>query len=216
MEALERLDPAIGQCMLRDQRPLRRRLQSVRAAQAAGGADPHALGALERQIQASIDIAQRRSEACPRVEFAESLPIYAHAEDIASALASRQVIVVCGETGSGKSTQLPKLCLSLGRGIRAMIGHTQPRRIAARTIASRIAQELRVEVGQAVGFKVRFRDRAGPATYVKLMTDGILLAEIESDRRLEAYDTLIIDEAHERTLNIDFLLGYLKDLLPKR
>ncbi|MGH8521617.1 MAG: ATP-dependent RNA helicase HrpA, partial [Gammaproteobacteria bacterium] len=216
MEALERLDPAIGQCMLRDQRRLRRRLKGVRAAQAAGGADPNALGALERQIQASIDIARRRSEACPRVEFPESLPIYAHVEDIAGALASRQVIVVCGETGSGKSTQIPKLCLSLGRGIRGMIGHTQPRRIAARTIASRIAQELRVGVGQAVGFKVRFRDRAGPATYIKLMTDGILLAEIESDRRLEAYDTLIIDEAHERTLNIDFLLGYLKDLLPKR
>ncbi|MGH8488613.1 MAG: ATP-dependent RNA helicase HrpA, partial [Gammaproteobacteria bacterium] len=187
MQALERLDPAIGQCMLRDQRPLRRRLKSMRAAQAAGGADPNALGALERQIQASIDTARRRSEACPRVEFAESLPIYAHAEDIASALASRQVIVLCGETGSGKSTQLPKLCLSLGRGIRAMIGHTQPRRIAARTIASRIAQELRIGVGQAVGFKVRFRDRVGPATYIKLMTDGILLAEIESDRRLEAY-----------------------------
>ena len=216
IEALERLDPAIGQCMLRDQRPLRRRLTSVRAAQAAGGTDPNALGALERQIQASIDTARRRSEACPRVEFPQSLPIYARVEDIASALASRQVIVVCGETGSGKSTQLPKLCLSLGRGIRAMIGHTQPRRIAARTIASRIAEELGVGVGEAVGFKVRFRDRAGPATYIKLMTDGILLAEIESDRRFEAYDTLIIDEAHERTLNIDFLLGYLKDLLPKR
>ncbi|MFH0342639.1 MAG: ATP-dependent RNA helicase HrpA [Chromatiales bacterium] len=216
MEAFERLGPAIGQCMLRDQGPLRRRLKSVRAAQAAGRADPDALGALEQQIQGSIDTARRRSEACPRVEFPQSLPIDAHTKDIASALASRQVIVVCGETGSGKSTQLPKLCLSLGRGIRGMIGHTQPRRIAARTIASRIAQELGVEVGQAVGFKVRFRDRAGPATYIKLMTDGILLAEIESDRRLEAYDTLIIDEAHERTLNIDFLLGYLKDLLPKR
>ncbi len=216
MEALERLDPAIGQCMLREQRPLRRRLQSVRASQAAGGADPEALGALERQIQASIHTAQRRSEACPRVEFPQSLPIYARVEDIASALASRQVIVVCGETGSGKSTQLPKLCLSLGRGIRGMIGHTQPRRIAARTIASRIAEELGVGVGQEVGFKVRFRNHVGPATYIKLMTDGILLAEIESDRRLEAYDTLIIDEAHERTLNIDFLLGYLKDLLPKR
>src|SRR5690606_20779161 len=127
-----------------------------------------------------------------------------------------QVVIVAGETGSGKTTQLPKICLELGRGVRGLIGHTQPRRIAARTVAERIAEELGTEPGHTVGYKVRFTDRVGDHTLVKVMTDGILLAELQGDRALEQYDTLIIDEAHERSLNIDFILGYLKQLLPRR
>jgi ATP-dependent helicase HrpA len=126
------------------------------------------------------------------------------------------VVIVCGETGSGKTTQLPKICLELGRGVAGLIGHTQPRRIAARATASRIAHELKSELGSTVGYKIRFTDRIGPQSYIKLMTDGILLAETQGDPLLSAYDTLIIDEAHERSLNIDFLLGYLRQLLAKR
>ncbi len=126
------------------------------------------------------------------------------------------MVVVAGETGSGKTTQLPKICLELGRGIRGTIGHTQPRRLAARTVAQRIADELGTPLGEAVGYTVRFTDQASDRTLVKLMTDGILLAEIQRDRRLLRYDTLILDEAHERSLNIDFLLGYLRELLPRR
>ncbi len=129
---------------------------------------------------------------------------------------SHQVVVVCGETGSGKTTQLPKICLGLGRGVAGMIGHTQPRRIAARSVAARIAEELGSRVGEAVGFKIRFSDHVSEGTYIKLMTDGVLLAETQGDRFLSQYDTIIIDEAHERSLNIDFLLGYLKQMLPKR
>lgn len=140
----------------------------------------------------------------------------ARREEIARAIRDHQVTIVCGETGSGKTTQLPKICLELQRGVAGLIGHTQPRRIAARTVASRIAQELQTPLGQAVGYKVRFSDKVSPHTYIKLMTDGILLAETQGDRDLRAYDTLIIDEAHERSLNIDFLLGYLKRLLPRR
>ena len=155
-----------------------------------------------------------------RIEFPEDLPVSARREDIAQALRSRQVVVVCGETGSGKTTQLPKIALSLGRGWGAggqgLIGHTQPRRIAATSVAKRIAEELRSPLGEVVGYKVRFQDRLQSGASVKLMTDGILLAETQSDPLLRAYDTLIIDEAHERSLNIDFLLGYLRQLLPRR
>src|SRR5438128_5205487 len=160
-------------------------------------------------------IEQRRALA-PRPEFPPELPICARREEIAKAIASRQVVIVCGETGSGKTTQLPKICLELGRGIEGLIGHTQPRRIAARATAARVAQELKTELGGAVGYKIRFTDKVGPRAYIKIMTDGILLAETERDRELREYDTLIIDEAHERSLNIDFLLGYVKQLLPRR
>src|SRR5690606_19575594 len=135
---------------------------------------------------------------------------------IAAAIRDHQVVVVCGETGSGKSTQLPKICLELGRGISGLIGHTQPRRIAARSVAARVAEELRTPLGTTVGFKIRFTDQTSPTTLVKVMTDGVLLAETQHDRFLDQYDTLIIDEAHERSLNIDFLLGYVKRLLPRR
>ncbi|HMX15920.1 MAG TPA: DEAD/DEAH box helicase, partial [Rhodocyclaceae bacterium] len=157
-----------------------------------------------------------RLAARPPIAYDEALPVVARRAEIARAIRDHQVIVVCGETGSGKTTQLPKICLELGRGCTGLIGHTQPRRIAARATASRIAQELKSEPGRHVGYKIRFTDRTSPDSYIKLMTDGILLAETQGDPRLAAYDTLIIDEAHERSLNIDFLLGYLRQLLPRR
>src|SRR5437879_3633336 len=160
------------------------------------------------------EIEQRRALA-PRPEFPPELPITAKRDEIAQAIRAHQVIIVCGETGSGKTTQLPKICLELGRGIGGLIGHTQPRRIAARATASRIAQELKTELGGAVGYKIPFTDKAGPRSYIKIMTDGILLAETQGDRELRQYDTLIIDEAHARSLNIGFLVVYLKQLLPR-
>ncbi|HTE74224.1 MAG TPA: ATP-dependent RNA helicase HrpA, partial [Actinomycetes bacterium] len=152
----------------------------------------------------------------PPVSYPPELPVAQRRDDIAAAIRDHQVVVVAGETGSGKTTQLPKICLELGRGVAGLIGHTQPRRIAARSVAERIAEELKVPLGDAIGYSVRFTDRVGPATMVRLMTDGILLAEIQRDRELRAYDTIIVDEAHERSLNIDFLLGYLASLLPRR
>jgi ATP-dependent helicase HrpA len=154
--------------------------------------------------------------AAVAISYPEELPVSQRRDDIAAAIRDHQVVIVAGETGSGKTTQLPKICLELGRGITGQIGHTQPRRIAARTVAERIAEELHTRLGDIVGYKVRFTDRSGDATAVKLMTDGILLAEIATDRNLTRYDTLIIDEAHERSLNIDFILGYLRQLLPRR
>ena len=159
---------------------------------------------------------EARTKFRPLPTYDDALPVVQRRDEIAKAIREHQVIVLCGETGSGKTTQLPKICLDLGRGIDGVIGHTQPRRIAARSVATRIAQELRVELGGAVGYKVRFGDHVSPATSIKLMTDGILLAETQNDRDLRQYDTLIIDEAHERSLNVDFLLGYLKQLLPRR
>ncbi|RMG38217.1 MAG: ATP-dependent RNA helicase HrpA [Gammaproteobacteria bacterium] len=170
----------------------------------------------EQRLARSRALFVRRREALPEVGFPQGLPIVERLEEVRDAIERHQAVVLCGETGSGKSTQLPKICLSLGRGVAGRIGHTQPRRIAARTLARRIAEELGQEVGHSVGFKVRFADRVNEITHVKLMTDGMLLAEIQRDRYLNEYDTLIIDEAHERSLNIDFLLGYLKQLLPKR
>ncbi|HKL61718.1 MAG TPA: DEAD/DEAH box helicase, partial [Woeseiaceae bacterium] len=163
---------------------------------------------------------QREAEARrahqPHLEFPEALPISGLAAEIAAAVREHPVVVVCGETGSGKTTQLPKICLQLGRGIDGMIGHTQPRRLAARSVAARIAEETRLSLGAGIGYQVRFDDRSEPGTRVKLMTDGILLNELGFDQELRRYDTLIIDEAHERSLNIDFILGYLKRLLPRR
>jgi len=159
---------------------------------------------------------EARLAARPAIAYDDELPVSARRGEIAEAIQKNQVVIVCGETGSGKTTQLPKICLELGRGAHGLIGHTQPRRIAARATATRIAQELKSELGRAVGFKIRFTDRVSPDSYIKLMTDGILLAETQGDPQLRQYDTLIVDEAHERSLNIDFLLGYLKQLLPKR
>ena len=157
-----------------------------------------------RQRQAEARRAHR-----PHLEFPDALPISARAAEIADAVSEHPVVVVCGETGSGKTTQLPKICLQLGRGIDGMIGHTQPRRLAARSVAARIAEETRLPLGGGIGYQVRFDDRSEPGTRVKLMTDGILLNELGFDHDLRRYDTLIIDEAHERSLNIDFILGYL-------
>ena len=162
-----------------------------------------------------LDRLERRRAALPVPTYPD-LPVVVHREAILSAIRDHQVVVVAGETGSGKSTQLPKLCLELGLGVAGLIGHTQPRRLAARAVSERIAEELGTEIGGAVGYTVRFNDRVGPDTYIKVMTDGILLAEIQRDRLLRAYEVLIIDEAHERSLNIDFLLGYLRQLLPQR
>lgn len=168
----------------------------------------------------SPDQLAQRAALLPAITFPEQLPVSARRDEIAAAIRDHQVTIICGETGSGKTTQIPKICLQLGRGIGAMIGHTQPRRLAARAVADRIAQELGSRVSSRadaiVGYQVRFTDEVGPSTLVKLMTDGILLAEIQGDPLLRRYDTIIIDEAHERSLNIDFLLGYLKQLLPKR
>ncbi|MEO5862463.1 MAG: ATP-dependent RNA helicase HrpA, partial [Burkholderiales bacterium] len=183
---------------------------------ARGQNDLAAVEKLVQQIRLSKAKAAHRQERLPRPSFSDALPIANRREEIQAAIAANQVVIVCGETGSGKTTQLPKICLELKRGIYGTIGCTQPRRIAARSVAARIAQELQTEVGQLVGYKVRFTDRVQDDTLIKVMTDGILLAEIHSDRWLSQYDTLIIDEAHERSVNIDFLLGYLKQLLPKR
>jgi ATP-dependent helicase HrpA len=164
-----------------------------------------------RRAAAAESMRAREAFATP-----ESLPIATLRDELLATIRDHQVVVVAGETGSGKSTQLPKLCLELGRGVHGLIGHTQPRRVAARTIAERVADELGTTIGEHVGYTVRFTDKVGPSTLVKVMTDGILLAEIQRDRMLRRYDTIIIDEAHERSLNVDFLLGYLKQLLPKR
>ncbi len=175
-----------------------------------------AVEALSGRIAASVAAREARAARLPAPNFPEALPVSARREEIAAAIQAHQVVVVCGETGSGKTTQLPKICLSVGRGAAGLIGHTQPRRIAARSVASRIAEELHSPLGELVGYKVRFHDRTRRDSVIKLMTDGILLAEAQHDPLLSQYDTLIIDEAHERSLNIDFLLGYLKQLLPRR
>ena len=150
------------------------------------------------------------------ITYPAELPVSQRKDELAAAIRDHQVVIIAGETGSGKTTQIPKICLELGRGIKGQIGHTQPRRIAARTVADRIAAELTTELGDVVGYKVRFADTSSDTTLVKVMTDGILLTEMQRDRQLLRYDTLIIDEAHERSLNIDFILGYLKQLLPRR
>ena len=160
--------------------------------------------------------AEARRAARPAIVYDEALPINVRRAEIAAAIQKHQVVVICGETGSGKTTQLPKICLELGRGLKGLIGHTQPRRIAARATASRIAQELKSELGRYVGYKIRFTDKTSSESYIKLMTDGILLAETQTDPLLRQYDTILIDEAHERSLNIDFLLGYLKSVLARR
>ncbi len=210
--AVSDLRDQIDACLLRDRRRLRRRVRELDERDA----DTADWLALAQAIAESRTLAERRAESLPSPEFPGELPITARLDEIRALIRDHQVIVLCGETGSGKSTQLPKICLGLGRGVFGHIGHTQPRRIAARSLATRIAKELGEEVGHSVGYKVRFRDHVGEQTHVKLMTDGILLAEIRHDRDLSDYDTLIIDEAHERSLNIDFLLGYLHKLLKRR
>jgi ATP-dependent helicase HrpA len=210
------LDEAIAQCMLRDQHPLRARLRGIQGAMQRGRNMNDPLAGLAGEIDRSAARRAQRQRDLPVPTYPEDLPVVQKREEIAQAISNHQVIVLCGETGSGKTTQLPKICLELGRGAAGMIGHTQPRRIAARSVAARLSSEMQSPLGQVVGYKIRFSDKLSDDTYVKLMTDGILLAETQGDRHLSAYDTIIIDEAHERSLNIDFLLGYLKQLLPRR
>ena len=206
----------IPQAMGRDQHALQSRLRRIEGLVREARPADKLLGDTTDLLLRSVERRHSRQQNLPRPMFPQNLPVVERKAEIAEAISRNQVIVLCGETGSGKTTQLPKVCLELGRGVSGMIGHTQPRRIAARSVATRIAQELDSPLGQAVGFKVRFQDKLSDATYIKLMTDGILLAETQNDRFLDQYDTLIIDEAHERSLNIDFLLGYIKQLLPRR
>ncbi|MDT0379752.1 ATP-dependent RNA helicase HrpA [Streptomyces sp. DSM 42041] len=208
---LERLP----ELMLRDQQRLGRRLDGARRIR-----KPEARDAVLREIADAMDVSElrvaSRRDAVPAITYPEQLPVSQKKDAILEAIRDHQVVIVAGETGSGKTTQIPKICMELGRGLRGTIGHTQPRRIAARTVAERVAEELKSPLGETVGWKVRFTDQVKDHTLVKLMTDGILLAEIQTDGELRQYDTLIIDEAHERSLNIDFLLGYLAQLLPRR
>lgn len=203
----------INTCLSKDRFKFRQRL---RAADRLGSEQNITkLQNLLVDIEQSSSVVQLKRLSLPKIEYPD-LPVSEKKQDIADAIAAHQVVIIAGETGSGKTTQIPKICMELGRGVEGLIGHTQPRRLAARTVAQRIAQELNSELGQHVGFKIRFSDNVSEASYIKLMTDGILLAEIQQDRFLTQYDTIIIDEAHERSLNIDFILGYFKQLLPKR
>lgn len=216
MSALNEFAAALDETLLVDRHRLHRKLKEMRDAERRGKPFDQNLVRFQQELAESQTAYRARMEQQPKIEFDDQLPIVSRKADIIAALQAHQVIVVSGETGSGKSTQLPKICLELGRGVAGMIGHTQPRRIAARTIAARISDELRVQLGREVGYQVRFTDATSPQTHIKLMTDGLLLAETQSDRWLNRYDTLIIDEAHERSLNIDFLLGYLHRLVGRR
>ncbi|WP_297895499.1 ATP-dependent RNA helicase HrpA [Shewanella sp.] len=202
-------------CYQSDASRIRRRLFKLNK-EADSDKKTQILAQLTEQAKAAFDKAEQRRNARPKIQYPENLPVSLMRDEIAHAIAGNQVVIIAGETGSGKTTQLPKICLELGLGCRGMIGHTQPRRLAARSVASRVADELQSPLGEVVGFKVRFADALKSESYIKLMTDGILLAELTSDRYLDQYDTIIIDEAHERSLNIDFILGYLKQILKKR
>ncbi|WP_426149390.1 ATP-dependent RNA helicase HrpA [Pseudomonas sp. DC3000-4b1] len=201
----------LDQAQTADRHRLRRQLQELRKTP-----DEAKLARWLERYRASCAAVEARRVSVPRIAYDDQLPIAAKRDEIKALIAEHQVVVIAGETGSGKTTQLPKICLELGRGQAGLIAHTQPRRIAARSVATRVAQELGTPLGGLVGYQVRFEDQTGPSSLVKLMTDGILLAETQHDRFLERYDTIIVDEAHERSLNIDFLLGYLKTLLPRR
>ena len=210
------LQARLAECSTRDRAAFARRLHRLHRHPRDGKPIDRALEQLSAEVEAAVARLCERRAALPQPDFDDSLPINAHRDAIAAAIRDHPVVVLCGETGSGKTTQLPKICLALGLGAAGLIGHTQPRRIAARSVATRIAAELGTTVGGRVGYKVRFSDRTGPDAVIKLMTDGILLAETQSDRQLDQYEVIILDEAHERSLNIDFLLGYLKRLLPRR
>ncbi|WP_422666944.1 ATP-dependent RNA helicase HrpA [Billgrantia saliphila] len=212
----ERLQLALGEVMLRDRAALERRLSGLHRRIREGKPVDRGLADVMRGIERSAALAARRGAQPVTLNYPPELPVVERREDILAALREHQVVVVAGETGSGKTTQLPKLCLELGLGRRGLVGHTQPRRLAARSVAARLAEELEVPLGDQVGYQVRFTDQTGDDTLVKLMTDGILLAETRHDPELSRYEAIIIDEAHERSLNIDFLLGYLKRLLPRR
>ena len=211
MKARE-LHRLVDGCLLLDQHKLRRSINRLAGLQQ----DNQDLQRFMQRVERSVAKRKARAANAPTPRYPPELPVVEQREEILAAITKHQVVILCGETGSGKTTQLPKICLDAGLGVAGLIGHTQPRRIAARTVAARIASELNTKVGDAVGFKIRFSDQVSDRTYIKLMTDGILLAEIQNDPWLNQYDALIIDEAHERSLNIDFLMGYLKRLLARR
>ncbi|PKI17523.1 ATP-dependent RNA helicase HrpA [Colwellia sp. 12G3] len=228
LQSLFELLPQVKNC---DAVRFKKRLMNLKKliAQEARGKSPNELATLplsakqmklleplQQHILKSIQDKQQKIKNLPKITYPDGLPISDNAAQISAAIEANQVVIIAGETGSGKTTQIPKICLALGRGVDGLIGHTQPRRIAARTVANRIAEELGTTVGEQVGYKVRFNDQVSEQSYIKLMTDGILLAEMQRDRLLLKYDTIIIDEAHERSLNIDFILGYLKQILVKR
>ncbi|MEK9766334.1 MAG: DEAD/DEAH box helicase, partial [Thalassolituus sp.] len=206
-------EKALQHCLLRDRFPLRAALK--RADSMADAKRVSELATILQRIERSQAIVGQRSQPLP-VKYPAGLPVSERREEILALIKDHQVVVIAGETGSGKTTQLPKMCIEAGLGIYGRIGHTQPRRLAARAVAQRIADELQTPLGEQVGFQVRFTDQSSDKTRIKVMTDGILLDQTQRDRFLNEYDCIIIDEAHERSLNIDFLLGYLKQLLPKR
>ena len=215
-QALADIEQQLDRCMLSDTRAMTGKLKRIRRALRDNKPVDNMLAALQTRCQKSVHRVEQRQTVLPVIDYPDVLPVSQKKDALLEAINKHQVVIVCGETGSGKTTQLPKICLQLGLGARGMIGHTQPRRLAASSVAQRIAEELNTELGGLIGYKVRFNDQLGDRSQVKLMTDGILLAEIHHDPYLNQYQALIIDEAHERSLNIDFLLGYLKRLLPKR
>ncbi|EOX4128083.1 ATP-dependent helicase HrpA [Vibrio cholerae] len=209
------LKMALGECLIKDRFRFSKRIDGASKIKNESARNA-VFDEIALDIAQSMMVVEQRKQQMPKIEYPALLPVSQKRDDIAQAIAHHQVVIVAGETGSGKTTQLPKICAELGRGKYGLIGHTQPRRLAARSVANRIAEEMETELGGFVGYKVRFTDQISDQTQIKLMTDGILLAEIQNDRFLNQYDTIIIDEAHERSLNIDFILGYLKQLLPRR
>ncbi|SPM18733.1 ATP-dependent RNA helicase HrpA [Vibrio cholerae] len=209
------LKKALGECLIKDRFRFSKRIDGASKIKNESARNA-VFDEIALDIAQSMMVVEQRKQQMPKIEYPALLPVSQKRDDIAKAIAHHQVVIVAGETGSGKTTQLPKICAELGRGKYGLIGHTQPRRLAARSVANRIAEEMETELGGFVGYKVRFTDQISDQTQIKLMTDGILLAEIQNDRFLNQYDTIIIDEAHERSLNIDFILGYLKQLLPRR
>ncbi len=214
-DLIKQLSKQLQSCMNGDRHRFKRQLDRCRSEVKKGNTSESKLVALTGQIEQSIAKRNQRKASIPVIKYPD-LPVTEKTQEIAKLIDQNQVLILCGETGSGKTTQIPKICLQIGRGVSGFIGHTQPRRIAARTVADRIAEELGQKIGQSVGYKVRFHDKTHDQSLIKLMTDGILLAESQNDPYLNQYDTIIIDEAHERSLNIDFLLGYMRWLLPKR
>jgi len=213
------LQTDIDTCLRADRHRLRNRLRRLNQPARRGktvATVKDSVDAVKKDIEVSRAKRSSRLDGLPKPEYPTDLPIVQHREAIVDSIRCNTVTIVCGETGSGKTTQIPKMCLEAGLGVDGLIGHTQPRRIAARSVSNRIAAELKSELGRTVGYKVRFQDKVAPDSYIKLMTDGILLAELQSDPWLNQYDVIIVDEAHERSLNIDFILGYLKRLLNKR
>lgn len=209
------LKKALGECLIKDRFRFSKRIDGASKIKNESARNA-VFDEIALDIAQSMMVVEQRKQQMPKIEYPALLPVSQKRDDIAQAIAHHQVVIVAGETGSGKTTQLPKICAELGRGKYGLIGHTQPRRLAARSVANRIAEEMETELGGFVGYKVRFTDQISDQTQIELMTDGILLAEIQNDRFLNQYDTIIIDEAHERSLNIDFILGYLKQLLPRR